>query len=214
MDVYNDTEKQYRIQRSTVGFTSMDVKQYCDKLMVIKETVSGCTQDGFIRSILLYICGYGIGIVFMAASMIYCMSMYRQEHRVIAGIMLSAVFLAYYLSKLTSEIRRKVEQKAFCDNLADLLEEKGLSGTLEMELIIGAYALFETKAKSASVSEITGLFRLFNDEAGLWLTDQKDIAVLVDDRYQINKKLIRGKVIDLSGLQRDLEKVKYVMDNI
>ena len=214
MDVYNDTEEQYRIQRSTVGFTSMDVKQYCDKLMVIKEMVSGCTQDGFIRSILLYICGYGIGIVFMAASMILCMSMYRQEHRVIAGIMLSAVFLAYYLSKLTSEIRRNVEQKAFCDNLADLLEEKGLSGTLEMELIIGAYALFETKAKSASVSEITGLFRLFNDEAGLWLTDQKDIAVLVDDRYQINKKLIRGEVIDLSGLQRDLERVKYVMDNI
>ena len=96
--------------------------------------------------------------------------------------------------------------------LIDALVAVGLSGTLEMELIIGAYALYEAETDEASISEITGLFRLYNDEAGIWLTDDKDIAVMADDRYQISRKLLRGKEIDLRGLQRDIDKVKYVIN--
>ena len=201
----------YKICRSEVQDTTAQVKEYCDKLIILREMIyeSGSVDMYDLKTDIM-------AKVMIAGAMIFNMAIrVREMNRDIYTFALLAVFaivIAYLLSASTYKIRQLFRMKKDRSKLIDALVAVGLSGTLEMELIIGAYALYEAETDEASISEITGLFRLYNDEAGIWLTDDNDIAVMADDRYQISRKLLRGKEIDLRGLQRDIDKVKYVIN--
>ncbi len=156
--------------------------------------------------------------VMIASAMIFNMVLrVREMNRDIYTLLLLIVFavvVSYLLSVSIYKIQQVLRMKKAQGKLIDALDTVGLSGTLEMELIIGAYALYESETDEASISEITGLIRLYNDDSGIWLTDDKDIAVMADNRYMISRKLLCGREIDLRGLQKDIDKVKYVINSM
>ena len=200
----------YKICRSDVEATTSQVKEYCDKLMIIKEMFLGDDTFDLVR-------GITTRLMIAAAIVVGCVFILRDSGRDIITLLVLigfSVVPAYFISTAGAEVRQLIQLKRARKKLVEALEETGLSGTLEMELIIGAYALYEAEADEACISEISGIFRLYNDEAGVWLTDDKDIAVMADDRYQISRKLLRGKEIDLSGLQKEIDKVRYVVNCI